>query len=240
MDTRRQVPLLLALLLGSSASGGAQERLEVKYVRDSDEYWTLAQQVYRAARESVLKARATIPRGALWAVVLDVDETVLDNSIYQLDRGSYELPFDTASWNAWVRREEAPAVPGVVDFLKAVRTAGGRVAFVSNRDETVREATRRNLAALGLWHDTDRLCLQTESAAYTKAARRTEVRTGAGRCGWEGQAVQVVAYVGDQMGDFPDLGEGGEGLAAFGVKYFILPQPMYGSWTTRVTRPAPK
>jgi 5'-nucleotidase (lipoprotein e(P4) family) len=216
-----------------------QTHLEIKYVRDSEEYWTLAQQVYRGAQAGMVRGREGLSRGAVWGVVLDVDETALDNSIYQLDRASYSLAFDTASWNSWVRREEAPPVPGVVDFVRAVRAAGGRVAYVTNRDETVREATRRNLAAVGLWQDGDRLCLQVEDRAYTKAVRRGEVRRGAGRCGWEGQAVQVVVYVGDQMGDFPGAGEedGGGGPALFGVKYFLLPQPLYGNWTTRVTRP---
>ncbi|MBI4502315.1 MAG: hypothetical protein HY700_14290 [Gemmatimonadetes bacterium] len=240
----------LLLLVGvvfaaNPASAGAQSavapvHLEIKYLRDSEEYWILVQQIYRAARETVARAKDGVPRGAAWGVVLDVDETTLDNSVYQLDRGAYESPFDSASWNAWVRREEAGAVPGVVDFMRAVRAAGGRVAYVSNRNESTREATRRNLTALGLWQEGDRLCLETSDHTYTKPLRRAELRKGAGTCSWEGQPLTVVAYIGDQMGDFPSPGEEGDGsggLSAFGVRYFLLPQPMYGAWTTRVTRP---
>ena len=234
-------------VLGAGASevrgqAAGQTHLEIKYVRDSEEYWTLVQQVYRSARDAVIRARAGVPRGAVWGVVLDIDETTLDNSTYQMDRSSYALGFDSGSWNGWVRRQEAPAVPGVVDFVRSVRSEGGRVAYVTNRDEVVREATWRNLAALGLWQDGDRLCLQIEDRAYHKAARRAELRKGAGKCAWEGQALTVVAYVGDQIGDFPAPGEEGDGsggLAAFGVKYFLLPQPLYGNWTSRVTRPNP-
>ncbi len=223
-----------------AAQAASQTHLEIKYVRDSEEYWTLAQQVYRSARDAVTRARDGVPRGAAWGVVLDIDETTLDNSTYQMDRASYGLAFDSGSWNGWVRRQEAIAVPGVVDFIRSVRSAGGRVAYVTNRDEIVREATRRNLTALGLWQDGDQLCLQVEDRAYSKAARRAELRKGSGRCAWEGQALTVVAYVGDQIGDFPAPGEEGDGsggIAAFGVKYFLLPQPLYGNWTTRVTRP---
>ena len=46
---------------------------------------------------------ATGSRGAVWAVVLDLDETVLNNQTYQLERAAYQAPFDTDSWNAWVR-----------------------------------------------------------------------------------------------------------------------------------------
>jgi len=226
---------------GLAAQAASQTHLEIKYVRDSEEYWTLVQQVYRAARDAVSHAREALPRGTTWGVVLDIDETTLDNSTYQLDRASYALAFDSSSWSSWVRRQEAAAVPGVVDFIRSVRGAGGRVAYVTNRDEAVREATRRNLVALGLWQEGDRMCPQLDDRTYTKAARRAELRKGTGKCAWEGQLLTVLAYVGDQMGDFPAPGEEGEGsggLAAFGVKYFLLPQPLYGNWTTRVTRPA--
>jgi 5'-nucleotidase (lipoprotein e(P4) family) len=236
---------LLAFLfvsLRAVSSLGAQDHLEIKYVRDSEEYWTLVQQVYRAAGEAVARGRQGLSRNAVWGVVLDVDETSLDNSPYQLDRAAYGVPFDSGSWNGWVRREEALAVPGAVDFVRATRLAGGRLAFVTNRDESTRDATRRNLAKVGLWQEGDRLCLQTDDRSYSKVARRGELRKGAGRCAWEGQPLSVIAYVGDQMTDFPSQGEeaqGPSGPTAFGTRYFLLPQPMYGAWTTRVTRPSP-
>jgi 5'-nucleotidase (lipoprotein e(P4) family) len=233
----------LAPRVAASQTPATTERRDVKYVRDSEEYWTLVQQVYQGAREAVMRAKAGVARNAPWGVVLDVDETTLDNSVYELDRESYNVTFDSGSWNGWVRRQEAPAVPGSREFVAAVRSAGGRIAFITNRDETVREATRRNLAAVGLWQEGDRLCLQTEDRTYSKSLRRGELRKGSGRCAWEGQPVTIVAYIGDQMGDFPVAGEdpaGSGGTANFGVRYFLLPQPMYGSWTSRVTRPAPQ
>src|SRR5690242_3166315 len=83
----------------------AQNHLEVKYVRDSAEYATSARQVYRLATSSVLERAAKRPRGS-WGVVLDVDETTLDNSVYQLDRGAYDLTYESGSWNAWMARAE--------------------------------------------------------------------------------------------------------------------------------------
>src|SRR5687768_779106 len=104
----------------TAQSPASKERLDVKYVRDSEEYWTLVQQVYQGAREAVLRAKAGLPRNATWGVVLDVDETTLDNSVYELDRESYNATFDSGSWNGWVRRQEAPAVPGAREFIAAV------------------------------------------------------------------------------------------------------------------------
>jgi 5'-nucleotidase (lipoprotein e(P4) family) len=244
--TISRVILSGAWLVGTAGLAGAQaparpeaDHLEVKYVRDSIEYPVLTRQVYRQATQAVQAVGPATGPARAWAVVLDVDETALDNSVYQLERAAYELPFDSESWNAWVRRGQAPAVPGVVEFVAAVRAAGGSVAWITNRDDVVREATRRNLAAVGLWDDNDRLCLMTSDPAYTKAVRRREVATGQGACAWPARPTEIVAFVGDQVGDFPAEGEDSPDAgrdAAFGTRFFLLPDPMYGNWTTKVTR----
>jgi len=216
-----------------------QGGLEVKWVRDSEEYAALARLVYRSAERAVADAARRQPRGGAWAVVLDIDETTLDNSAHQLERLAYRLPFDSASWNAWTRRGESGVVPGVAGFVAAVRRLGGHVAWISNRWDATREPTRANLAAHGLWNDDDRLCLLTLEPGYTKAARRAELTSGTGRCAWSGTAMAVLAYVGDQTGDFPQTGEADADAGrdeAFGVRYFLLANPMYGAWATRVTR----
>lgn len=239
------LPALLALLSLVPAGATAQslgQGLQVKYVRDSDEYATLVRQVYRTAAARLPEAVRQVPRGTPWAVVLDVDETALDNSVYELERATYGIPFNAPSWDAWVERREAGAVPGTAGFIRTVRGAGGRVAWISNRDEATRAATRANLAAHGLWAEGDLLCLQRAAdTAYTKPRRRAELAAGAGDCAWPGARPMVVAFVGDAMGDFPGADEpvatgGATGDDAFGTRFFLLPNPMYGRWATRVTR----
>lgn len=221
----------------ASAQTPAPTGTEVKYVRDAEEYATLTRQVYRLATDAVNgsgRARMSGP----WAVVLDLDETVLDNSTYQLERATYGAPFSTSSWNAWVQRIEAGVVPGVVDFVSSVRRLGGHIAWISNRDESTRAATILNLQRFSLWTDNDRLCLATDST-YPKKVRRREVTEGRGACSWNGTATPVVVYVGDQMTDFPGPGEADPDAGkdtAFGRRFFILPNPMYGAWQTSVTR----
>jgi len=234
-------PLTLAALLTGAAVVESQQpapaNLGIKYVRDSDEYATLARQVYRAATDAVTRTPTSMGQRA-WAVVLDIDETALDNSTYQLERATYGLPYDDASWNAWVNRREAAAVPGAVDFVAAVRRAGGHIAWISNRDAATATATRLNLANVRLWHDDDRLC-PAEGTARPKRVRRAEVVSGQGACAWPGRPMTVIALVGDQMGDFPDAEEKIPNTgtdAAFGATCYLLPNPMYGQWTTRVTR----
>lgn len=240
---RHPAATLVIVLAFGTLTGLAQppiaHELAIKYVRDSEEYATLARQVYRLAGESVRRA-ANGHASRRWAVVLDIDETALDNSAYQLERAAYGLPFDSGSWRAWVERREARPVPGVAGFIELVRNAGGRIAWITNRDTIVADATRANLDALGLWSPDDRLCAQ-KTPQHTKAARRREVAAGDSDCAWSGIPMPVLAFVGDQLGDFPAADEqipqtGTD--AAFGQSCFLLPNPMYGNWTTAVTRVA--
>jgi acid phosphatase len=227
--------LLCRAGLGFAEQPPARE-LGIKYVRDSEEYATLTRQVYRMAGEAV--ERDAKAGGGAWAVVLDIDETALDNSVYQLERAAYGQPFEAASWAAWIERREAAAVPGVAAFIQIVRHAGGRVAWISNRDAKLAEPTRANLEALGLWDAGDRMCAQ-KTPLHTKADRRREVLAGDGDCSWRGSPMRILAFVGDQLGDFPAASEQilGTGVdAAFGRHCFLLPNSMYGSWTSSVTR----
>lgn len=233
--------LVLALPQAAPAfaqSPPARTGLEIKYVRDAEEYATLTRQVYRVAGRQVASARDVLPRGRAWAVVLDVAQTALDDAVYQLERLAYGVPHDTNAYASWRAREDADAVPGVVEFVTAVRRLGGRVAWISNDQASARDHVRANLTRLGAWADGDVLCLPSADTAYTKAARRAEVSAGIGRCSF-GQPATVLAFVGDQLGDFPQAGENDPDAgsdAAFGVRCFLLPDPMYGAWERRVTR----
>lgn len=227
--------LALCLVATTAQAQNATGHLGVKWVRDSEEFAALSRQVYRLAGRAVQSA----PRRGVWAVVLDVDETALDNSTYELERAAYGLTFASGSWDAWVRRGEAAAVPGVVEFVGGVRRLGGRIAWVSNRSDQTADATRGNLERVGLWQAADRLCLAAADTSYTKRVRRAEVMTGSGRCGWPGEPATIIAYIGDQIGDFPATGEPDPDAgsdAAYGTRFFILANPMYGGWLSRVTR----
>ena len=232
---------VLAFIVATAASTTAQlpppRETGIKYFRDSAEYAALTRMVYRLAAHQTVETAKGMPSGS-WAVILDIDETALDNSAYQLERAAYGLPYDSASFIAWAQREQAGAVPGVREFIAAVRQAGGRVAWISNRDIATADATKRNMTAHGIWQDADRLCLQ-DGSKRTKAIRRAEVVSGSGECSWPGVKPRVIVLVGDQMGDFPQAGEQISGSGSdtdFGRTYFVLPNPMYGDWQTRVTR----
>jgi 5'-nucleotidase (lipoprotein e(P4) family) len=237
LATKAAALVTVALWTSLSAQQRAPAESGIKYVRDSEEYAALTRQTYRVAAVAIGRYVGGAHDHS-WAVVLDIDETALDNSTYQLERAAYGLVFDQPSWRSWVNRREAPAVPGVVDFVNTVRRSGGHIGWITNRDATVAGATRANLTLAGLWTDDDRLCAQN-TPQHTKAIRRRELVTGTGDCAWTGVPRRVVAFVGDQLEDFPGASEQIPDTGtdeAFGRTCFLLPNPMYGRWTTEVTR----
>ena len=215
--------IFFLFLIGSVFTVG-EEKLpnDVRWVRQSEEYKFLCRQAFREARSTLFKtARVTKGSGNL-AVVVDLDETVLDNSPYQVERWKSGLNFTQDSWSDWVNRKSAGLVPGAKMFLASVRKNGVRIIFLSNRMEINLEPTKRNLQALGVLTPKD-LFLLRRNKADTKEIRRKEVLNGIGRMKQVGP-LQVIGYVGDQMGDFPnDRSEQNEGC-------FLLPNPMYGKW----------
>jgi 5'-nucleotidase (lipoprotein e(P4) family) len=200
----------------------------IHWYRTAAEQRALYEQAYRWAGEHVRSAGAGLT--GPWGVILDADETVLDNSTYQLRRAQAGLGYTPESWNDWVREEAAPALPGAVDFTGLVRRLGGRVAIVTNRDEAVCEPTRRNLAAVGVAAD---VVLCRQPGPSSKEGRFRAVEEGTTPAGLPPLA--VLAWVGDNIQDFPGgtqalRGAGAAVFADFGVRYFVVPNPMYGSW----------
>jgi 5'-nucleotidase (lipoprotein e(P4) family) len=157
------------------------------------------------------------------AVVVDLDETVLDNSHYQVERWKAGLSFTQDSWSDWVNRKEAGLIPGAKAFLSTVRKKGVRVVFLSNRMNDNLKPTRENLQALGALDPRDLFLLRLDKDDL-KEVRRKEVTDGTGRMKKVGP-LKVIGYVGDQMGDFPS-----DRKLEFGKTNFLLPNPMYGKW----------
>ncbi len=194
---------------------------DIRWVRQSGEYKELCKQVFQQAWYQIKKQAGS--GGTKWAVVVDLDETILDNSLYQVDRWGKGLGFTQESWSEWVNQKEAGLVPGAKVFLEKTRSLGGTVVFMSNRMHHNLQPTMENLKGLSVWQKED-LFLLRENKQDTKEIRRKEVLEGTGRMKKVGP-LKVLAYLGDQIGDFPN--KSGE---VFGVSQFLLPNPTYGKW----------
>jgi 5'-nucleotidase (lipoprotein e(P4) family) len=200
----------------------------LRWVRRSAEYRAIAEQTYALAAERLPGLTQGLPAGS-WAVILDADETVLDNSEYQRRRAVLDSGFTPASWSAWVRERAAGAVPGAARFTATVQRLGGRVVIVTNRADSLCAATRGNLDRLAIPAD---LVLCQPPGEADKNARFERVEEG--RASSTLPALRVVEWVGDNILDFPHLTQAARtdssALADFGRIYFLLPNPMYGSW----------
>ena len=198
----------------------------------------LADPRWTAAIEQVADPSALGP-----AVILDIDETVLDNSYYQARLIRDDTTFATDTWDAWCLESRATAIPGAVEFTKHAAGRGVTVFYVSNRAAKVEPATRANLQALGFPLDgrVDTVLLRGERPewqASAKGPRRSHVAAN----------YRVVMLVGDDLGDFvADASGSPEARRAnaaqyqkwWGERWIMLPNPSYGSWERAVIGPAP-
>jgi alkaline phosphatase D len=164
------------------------------------------------------------------AVILDADETALDNSAYEarLIEGGGE--YGTATWLPWCREMRARAVPGALEFCKFAAEKGCTVFFITNRDSEVREETRANLKALGFPMKDGVETVLCREGTSDKGPRRKQV------C----EKHRVLIQCGDQLTDFAS--EFNKATTArrdelctkyadwFGTRWIVLPNAMYGDW----------
>lgn len=196
----------------------------------------------RPANGVVLAAGASLenpsfrPCGTLpLAVVLDVDETVIQNLGYQYDRDVRGLGFDEDSWGRWEQTGEAyvRAMPGAVDAINAIRATNVTVIFNTNRRTEHAAASARAIERAGfgpVQHRQTLWLMGDTNDGSRKDGRRSRIS----------ESYCVIAMAGDQLGDFSDLfrlppaqRRTAAQLPAiaglWGNGWFILSNPVYGS-----------
>ena len=189
----------------------------------------LADPTWTAVLEQTANYEALPP-----AIVLDLDETVLDNSPYQAWLLLNGETFNHDSWNAWCQSAEATAIPGVLSFLATMEDMGITPIFLSNRDVQTETATVRNLISLGIDTSPDMVWLRDEiDEGSAKSGRRIAIA----------QNYRIIGLFGDNLGDFTDdyhgsVEERAEVVNSYhtywGERWFVLPNPQYGSWVPAI------
>ncbi|MGE4289495.1 MAG: 5'-nucleotidase, lipoprotein e(P4) family [Salinivirgaceae bacterium] len=165
------------------------------------------------------------------AVVLDIDETVLDNSPFEVNLINTGQLYSGKLWQEWTSKGAAKALPGAVDFTQYAKSLGVEVVYISNRKTNELEITLENLKSEGFPNaDSIFVFLRPMDKSGDKTERRSFVNN----------TYNVLLYIGDNLTDFSQVyGERGADLGfslvdstknLFGEDYIILPNPMYGEW----------
>lgn len=205
----------------------------VAWKQTAAEYEALYYQAYNLAQHQVEHALAQqLPGGQTLAVILDLDDTLLDTRDYwaQLLEADQDF-FDDPSWDAWIPLNRVRAAPGALEFLNFCAGHGVEVFYVTSRDQG--DATYQyaldQLIRLGFpYADTNHLTVLRESS--NKQVRQNEIAS----------SHKVVLLMGDNLNDFSrvyyvDNVTDRKALmrqdkALFGTRYILLPNPTDGHW----------
>jgi acid phosphatase len=214
-------------------------------MKNSVEYKALARQAYQTASHQLPKMlQDSMETASLEqqrqsysnlppAIILDIDETVLNNMEYEYRLIRQHKTYSDKSWNHWVRREKAVALPGAVKFLQKAARKGVTVFYVTNRVDSVKQATYNNLEKLGfpLKKDID--------VILTKNKERNWNSSKVNRRKYVAKNYRIIMLFGDNLNDFLPVGKLSHAkrkellqkyYSRFGTRWFILPNPVYGSW----------
>ncbi len=235
--------LIFSLLLGGFLSGSvyagdksdSSQYFADKWYNASAERNAVYREIYFMA-ENVIRAQVESShlKAHQWGIVMDIDETVLNNSNWGY---RHNVLKDPQSWDDFATQAISIPTPGAKKFMSDIHKMGGYINLVSNRSNTLLSATIKNLKSQGLYFD-QVLCdaTNTGTSFVDKNGRFTAIVKGTSPSKLPAQI--IVGWFGDNIQDFPHLFQAkmikknpnGSVYNQFGVTYFALPNPTYGSW----------
>jgi len=244
MNIRIFPSLLLSILLlscGTSKKANVSAEMPddklvmaVAWYQHSSEMAALYYQGFNIAKERLDDAVALNKAGRSLAVVVDIDETMLDNSPFEtilMNNGDF-----SKGWKDWTAKADAKPLPGALEFAKYAQSKNVDIFYITNRNDSERKPTLLNLQKFGFPYSTDdHLLTKSDPSASTgntssKAGRRAKVA----------EKHDIILLIGDNLNDFSEMFEDrktNNGKASvernsedFGRKFIVLPNPMYGAW----------
>jgi len=217
------------------------------YMQKAAEYRALAYQAFNLARWQLdadldkrnAKKLPKIERNRPRAIIVDIDETVLDNSPAQAEQITKNIPFNLNDWYRWGEMRKAKAIPGSVEFLNYAVSKGVKVFYVSNRDEVQKQATIDNLKKAGFTDvGIDNVLLRQKDDKGNNISTKTPRRD------FVAQKYRIVFLMGDNLDDFSDVferksvadrfAETDKTKSDWGKRWIVLPNAMYGTWESAI------
>jgi 5'-nucleotidase (lipoprotein e(P4) family) len=209
------------------------------YMQTAAEYRALCYQAFNSATdyldidEKLKKKLPKVERKKPRAVVVDIDETMLDNSPAQAAGIKNKSTFNLQNWYAWGEMRKAKAIPGAVDFAKEAKEENVRIFYVSNRDEVQKLATIDNLIAVG-FPDVSAENVILRQKDSSKESRRLAIA----------EKYRIIMLIGDNLNDHAmqferksiaeRFAETDKARELWGKKYIVLPNAMYGEWENAI------
>lgn len=198
------------------------------YQQKASEYKALTLQAYNIAYER-LDAAITQSTNKPFAVVTDIDETVLDNSPYTVHQALLRKSYNDTSWMRWTSLIDCDTVPGALSFFKYAASKSVEVYYITNRLQAEQKQTVDNLKKWNFPFADDAHVL-TKTSTSSKDARRAQVAANH----------NVLLWFGDNLGDFEGVFDHQstekrnalvqQQAGDFGKRFIVLPNPMYGEW----------
>lgn len=213
--------------------------LSVLWFQKSAEMRALYYQGYNIAKTSLTEKLVRSDNRQPKAVIMDIDETILDNGPFEAFQIIENVPFSDSLWLVWVKKACAKPLPGVMDFVNYAESKGVEIFYVTNRKSPEEsEPTLNNLLKMGFpFADSIHLILKTDVSS--KEGRRKAISV----------KYDILLLIGDNLADFDvvfdkrenDLGFGAvkENMNKFGDRFIILPNPMYGPWINAAIKNEP-
>jgi 5'-nucleotidase (lipoprotein e(P4) family) len=214
-----------------------EQILALSWVQNSAEFKALAYQAFNLARLRWDAKAGTIKKAC---VVVDVDETILDNSAFNAGLIGKDYGYGNSVWEEWCNDMSATAIPGAVEFLNHVAATGGEVFYLTNRKSMpdkgmdLKAVTMKNLKALGFPMVDDTHMLMRTGTSKKQPRRNTIIDMG----------YTIVLLMGDNLADFDEAFDGDTmpvrdaaveaNKTHFGDKFIVLPNPIYGNWEAAV------
>lgn len=203
------------------------------WFQHSPEMEALYYQGYNIASERLRSVVSSEKGDKPLAVIVDIDETVLDNSPFQAEEILSDRGFSAEFWKEWTALARAEALPGALEFSRLCKELGVTLFYLSNRHQTELQHTMQNLDSLGFaFVKPENFLLKTTTS--NKEARRKRIEAD----------YRVVLLIGDNLGDFAEIFEDRsiewgknhveQFREQFGRRFIILPNPMYGKWTRNI------
>lgn len=208
------------------------EMLAVLYQQTAAEYRALCYQAFNVAKFQLNILAGQNRSGKKLSVIVDIDETMLDNSPYEARSILDDLSYPEG-WEEWIKSESAEAVPGALEFVRYAQTIGVEVFYVSNRNEKYLNETLKNLNKLEFpFAKGDHIFLKRDESS--KKSRREQIT----------RQTEVVMLIGDNLADFSEVFENGSMdqraeitdrfMDKFGSRFIVIPNAIYGDWVSAI------